>query len=296
MLYNAFANGRPSPLAELAIQYADFSEWQHEYLQGEVLEGQINYWLDQLKGNIPVLELPTDRPRPPVLTSRGDSYSMMLPKELTEAIKTYSQKHGATLFMTLLAAFQTLLFRYTGQQDITVGSPIANRNRGELEALIGIFINTVVLRSEFSGDLTFNQLLNRVREVTLGSYANQDIPFEVIVDRLGLPRDMSHTPLFQVMFILQNAPVRAQRLPGIMLEPVDIHSGTSTFDLTIVAGEMADGLSLSMEYNSDLFNPDTIQRMLSHFQTLLESIISAPDQSLATLQILPAGERHQDPG
>jgi amino acid adenylation domain-containing protein len=293
MLYEAYVTAKPSPLPELAIQYADFSEWQREWLQGDVLEGQVNYWLQQLGGKVPVLELPTDRSRPPVLTSRGASYSATFPKHLTDSIKVFSQQNGATMFMTLLAAFQALLYRYTGQLDITIGSPIANRNRGELESLIGVFINTVVFRTNLSGEPTFRRLLERVREVTLGAYANQDVPFEAIVDRLGLPRDMSHTPLFQVMFILQNAPVRARQLPGLMMEPVEVHSGTSIFDITLVMGEMTDGLSVSVEYNTDLFNPDTIQRMVAHLQTLLESATQNPDQSIAFLPILPEAERRQ---
>lgn len=291
MLYAAFTAGAPSPLPELPIQYADYSEWQRDWLQGDVLESQISYWTKQLGGFIPVLELPSDRPRPPVITSRGAALSASLSKSLTERIKSFSQQKGLTVFMTLLAGFQTLLYRYTGQTDITVGSPIANRRQAELEGLIGIFINTVVLRSDLSGEPTFQQVLERVKEVTLGAYANQDVPFEVIVDRLNLPRDMSHSPLFQVMFILQNAPVRAQRLPGMMLEPIDLHSGTSTFDLTLVAAEMADGFDLSVEFNTDLFNADTIQRLLRHLETLLEAATANPEQPIALLPILPQDER-----
>ncbi len=293
MLYEAFVSGKPSPLPDLAIQYADFSEWQRNWLQGDVLEEQINYWLKALGGDVPVLELPTDRPRPPVLTSRGSAYSANLPKSILDGLKILNQQTGTTIFMTLMAAFQTLLFRYTGQADIAIGSPIANRRQAELEGLIGIFINTIVLRSNLSGDPTFRELLAQVKEMTLGTYANQDVPFEVIVDRLGLARDMSHTPLFQVMFILQNAPIHARRLPGIMIEPIEVHSGTSTFDLTLVASEMPEGINLSVEYNSDLFNSDTIERLVSHYQRLLEGILANPDLSISRLPLLFTAEWEQ---
>lgn len=293
VLYSAFTLGKPSPLPELVIQYADYSEWQRDWLQGEVLDSQINYWLKQLGGDIPVLELPTDRPRPPVLTSRGDFFSTTLSRDLTDGIKALGQNVGATLFMTLMAAYQVLLYRYTNQVDVTVGSPIANRNRGELEALIGVFINTIVLRANLSGNPTFRQLLEQVKDVTLGAYSNQDVPFEFIVDKLGVSRDMSHSPLFQVMFILQNAPVRAQRLPGIMLEPLDVHSGTSTFDMTLVVGESEEGLSLSIEYNTDLFNLSTIQRLVRHYQTILEAVVENPEQRIAFLRLMPQDELDQ---
>lgn len=303
-LYEAYtaARGRligPSPLPELPIQYADYSEWQRNWLQGEVLEGQINYWLDQLgglgskRGKVPVLELPGDRTRPAVLTSRGAYYSTFLPKHLTQALKDLGQAHGATLFMTLIAAFQALVYRYTGQEDFAVGSPIANRARGELEGLIGVFINTIVLRADMQGEPSFRQLLQRVKESTLGAYANQDVPFEVIVEKLQLERDMSHNPLFQVMFILQNAPVRARRLSGMMMEPVEVHSGTSTFDITFSIAEMVDGLNTSVEYNTDIFNQDTIVRMVDHYCMLLTAAVAQPDRPIAEIPLLTEAERQQ---
>ncbi len=294
VLYEAFSQGKPSPLAELTIQYGDFAEWQQQYIAGEVLEKQINYWKKKLGGNAPVLELPTDRPRPAVQTYRGATESMMLPKDLLEAIKSLSRKEGATLFMTLLAAFQTLLYRYTGQEDICVGSPIANRTRAEIEALIGFFVNTLVLRTDLSGDPTFRELLARVREVTLEAYANQDVPFEKLVEVLQPERDMSHSSLFQFMFILQNAPMRLDvKLPDVYLSSLDVSAGTSTYDLTLMITEQADGLLASVEYNTDLFDASTVGRILGHYQRLLEEAVANPNEKLSRLTLVSASERQQ---
>ncbi len=292
-LYKAFSCGKPSPLPELPIQYADFAHWQREWLRGEVLEAQLDYWKRHLDGDLGILELPTDRPRPAVYTNRGGTQSLKLTRHLTEALKAISRQERGTLFMTLLAAFQTLLHRYTGQDNINVGSPIASRNRAEIEGLIGFFVNTLVLRTDFSGDPTFRELLGRIREVTLEAYAHQDLPFEMLVDALQPERDMSHTPLFQAMFILQNAPVKGQELPGLTLSQVDVHSGTSTFDLTLSVSEEAGGLGAAVEYNTDLFNAATIMRMLGHFQTLLEGIVTNPDQRISQLPLLTEYERRQ---
>ena len=283
--------GSPSPLPELPIQYADFALWQREWLQGEVLQAQLDYWKHHLDGSLGVLELPTDRPRPPVQTNRGATQSRKLPGVLTEALKSLGKQERTTLFMTLLAAFQTLLHRYSRQDSISVGSPIANRNRAEMEGLIGFFVNTLVLRTDFSGDPSFRQLLARVRQVTLEAYAHQDLPFEMLVDALHIERDMSHSPLFQVMFILQNAPVRARELSGLTLSQIETHSGTSTFDLTLSITEQMDGLDASAEYNTDLFDAPTITRMLGHFRTLLEGIVAAPDQRISALPILAESEQ-----
>lgn len=290
-LYDAFSHNRPSPLPDLPIQYADFTIWQRDYLKGEVLEEQLDYWRKQLGQGGGVLELPADHPRPAVITSRGATLSRTIPRQLTERLKALAQHERATLFMVLLAGFQTLLYRYTGQEDISVGSPIANRQRAEIESLIGVFINTLVLRTNLGGDPSFRELLSRVREVTLGAYAHQDTPFELIVDHLKIERDMSHSPLFQVMFILQNAPVRAQQLTNLQLESLDVHSGTSTFDITLSMAEMEAGLDASVEYNTDLFERATIQRMLEHFENILESAVSNPDLRLSELRLLSSAER-----
>ena len=296
-LYHAFSNGRPSPLAELPIQYADYAHWQRAWLQGEVLEAQLAYWKKQLGGELPVLNLPTDRPRPAVQTSAGANLHTTFSRELTEAIQRLSRHEGATLFMTLMAAFQTLLYRYTGQTDITTGSPIANRQRPEIEGLIGCFINTLVLRSDLSGNPTFRELLRRVRETTLEAYAHQDLPFETLVEQLQPERDMSHSPLFQVMFILQNAGLStgssSNQPQAIQVRQLDVDSGTATFDLTLSVSESADGLSVSAEYNTDLFEAATIERLLGHYRTLLAAAAADADQPVAELPLLTEAERHQ---
>jgi amino acid adenylation domain-containing protein len=297
-LYHAFSHSRPSPLPELPIQYADYAHWQREWLRGEVLEKQLAYWKQQLGGNLPVLNLPTDRPRPAVQTSAGANLHTKFPRELSEALVSLSRREGATLFMTLTAALETLLYRYTGQEDITIGSPIANRQRPEIERLIGCFINTLVLRADFSGNPTFRELLRQVRETTLEAYAHQELPFEMLVEALQPERDLSHSPLFQVMLILQNAtaqgaPATAQPRAAIEVSQLAIDSGTATFDLTLSVTESPDGLSVSAEYNTDLFDAATIERLLAHYRTLLEGIVADPDQRVAQLPLLTETERRQ---
>ncbi|MEA2172671.1 MAG: hypothetical protein QOD00_263, partial [Blastocatellia bacterium] len=285
-LYGSFAAGGVSPLPALPIQYADFAYWQRERLQGEVLEQQLAYWKEQLRDAPALLELPTDYPRPPVKTYRGAARSMFLPQSLMESLRALSQREGATLFMTLLAAFQTLLYRYTGQEDILTGSPIANRNRAELESLIGFFINTLVLRTNMSGDPTFLDLLERVREVCLGAYAHQDLPFEKLVEEMQPERNMSHSPLFQVMFVLQNAPRPSLELQDLRLSHVAADAGTAMFDISLSMEETQDGLFGTWEYSTDLFEAETIQRMSTHFQTLLAAIIREPQARLHQLPLL----------
>ncbi len=268
--YEGYITGKPARLAELPIQYGDFSHWQREWLQGEILDKQLDYWLKQFSVPQNILELPTDHQRPAVLSSHGAAYSFSIPKTVTDSLRKLSQQNNATLFMTLLAAFQVLLYRYTGVEDLTVGTPIANRSRPELENLIGIFINTLALRTDLSGEPTFKELLARTREAALGAYAHQDVPFEVIVEKLQVERDLSHNPLFQVMLILQNAPQQTIRLSGMTLETLEVHSGTSTFDLTLTLTEIPDGLHASIEYNSDLFGQSTIERMFANWQSDLK--------------------------
>jgi amino acid adenylation domain-containing protein/non-ribosomal peptide synthase protein (TIGR01720 family) len=292
-LYPAFCNQQPSPLTELPIQYVDFAAWQRQWLQAEALETQISYWRKQLQGAPELLELPTDYPRPAIQTFRGATHSFELSNELSVALNKLSQQQGSTLFMTLLAAFQTLLWRYTGQEDILVGSPIANRNRAEIEGLIGFFVNTLVLRTNLAGNPSFEELLKRVREVALGAYAHQDLPFELLVEQLQPQRDLSHTPLFQVMFVLQNAPMSVLELPGLTLSPVDSDSNTAKFDLTLSITETESGLVGNLEYNTDLFQENSIQRMAAHLQTLLSSIVVNPQQRLSELPLLTETEKHQ---
>ncbi len=292
-LYEAFSQDKPSPLPELPIQYADFAVWQREWLAGEVLERQLSYWKGQLTGAPAVIDLPTDRPRPAVQSYRGAHQSMRLSRELTEKLKELSQREGATLFMTLLAAFQTLLMRYTSQEDIVIGSPIAGRNRAETENLIGFFINTLVLRTDLSGDPTFRELLGRVKELTFGAYEHQDVPFEKLVEELQPERSLSRNPLFQVMFTLLNAPGQSLELPGLTLRPLPADSGTSQFDVALAMYDGEEGLRGAFGYITDLFDAATVARMVRHFHTLLESIVANPDQHLSALPMLTEAERQQ---
>ena len=292
-LYEAFVEGKPSPLPELPVQYVDFAVWQREWLQGEVLEKQLGYWKKQLEGAPALLELPTDHPRSAAQSYRGALTPWELPKPLLLALGELSRREGATLFMTLLAGFQTLLHRYTGSDDILVGSPIAGRNRTEIEPLIGFFVNTLVLRGDLSGNPSFRAFLGRTREAALGAYAHQDVPFERLVEELHPERNMSHSPFFQVMFVLQNAPWEAAELAGLEVTPMLIHSGTSMFDLTLFVREREGVLHAAVEYNTDLFEAETIGRMLGHYQTLLEGIVANPEQRLSDLPLLTSAEREQ---
>jgi len=295
VLYPALLNGRSSPLPELPVQYADFAHWQRQWLQAEVLEAQLRYWKQQLRGSLPVIDLLTDRPRPATPSYRGALQSIVLPLDLVGALNELSRAEGATLFMTLLAAFKMLLRRYTGQDDLLVGTPIANRNQIELEGLIGCFVNTLVMRTRLdgvSGDPTFRELLRRVREVALAAYAHQDAPFEAIVEALQPERDASHSPLFQVMFILQNAPLKMTEWPGLTLAPIEFDPGTAKFDLTLTLWEKPTGMGVYFEYSTDLFEAETITRWMSHFQTLLYSVVRDPDQKLSRVSLLAEAERH----
>jgi len=252
VLYSAFVEGRPSPLSKLSIQYSDFAAWQRRQLQGDVLEKHLGYWKKQLAGAPPILELPTDKPRPATQTFNGAYCSLVLPQKLSEAITALAQRSRATLFMTLLAAFQVLLSRYTNQQDVAVGTPIANRTRRETEDVIGFFVNTLVLRTDLSGDPTFENLLKRVRETALEAYAHQDLPFEKLVAELRPERHLSYSPLFQVLFAVQNVPKHSFQLPDLELHDSRRAGLTSKFDLSLYVGE-DDGLRLTFEYNTDLF-------------------------------------------
>ncbi len=292
-LYAAFKAKEPSPLPELPIQYADFAHWQREWLQGEILEAQLAYWRQQLGGSAPILELPTDRPRPAMQTYQGATQTFSLPHSLSDSLKALTREQGATLFMTLLAAFQSLLYRYTGQEDITVGTPIANRNRAAIEGLIGFFVNTLVIRTDLSGDPTFEELLGRVREVALDAYAHQDLPFEVLVETLQPQRDLSYTPLFQVMFVMDTPPVEAIPLPELTLSPIEVQRGAATFDLTLSISDVPGGLGGYIEYNTDLFDRETIQRLVGHFEAMLEAVVDAPDKPISTLPILTQPEQHK---
>ncbi|HEX6290303.1 MAG TPA: amino acid adenylation domain-containing protein [Herpetosiphonaceae bacterium] len=290
-LYGAFVAGQSSPLPELPIQYADFAEWQRERLQGDVLAAQLDYWKQQLGGHLSALELPTDHPRPPVQTFRGAAQSFVLHKDLADALKELSRQEGVTLFMTLLAAFQVLMARYSGQEDILVGSPIAGRSRVETENLIGFFANTLVLRTNLGGNPTFRELLKRARETLLGAHAHQDVPFEQLVEILHPERDMSRNPLFQVMFVLQNTPSTNLKLPGITVSAVPLQSSTAKFDIWLSIEEHADALYAMIEYNTDLFEAATIERLQGHFQSVLRSIVVDVAQPILDLPLLTDAER-----
>jgi amino acid adenylation domain-containing protein len=292
-LYGAFSRQLPSPLPELTIQYADFAHWQRQWLQGEVLENQLLYWKQQLKGELPVLELPLDHPRPAIQTYKGAGQSFIVPPATLSKLKTLSQQEGSTLFMTLLAVFKILLYRYTSQTDIIVGSPIANRNQAEIAELIGCFVNTLIFRTDLSNDPSFRELLGRVREAALGAYAHQDAPFEALVKALQPKRDASRPPLFQVMFAIQNdPPLSTMELPGLILSPVESEGGTAQFDLSVYAWETPKGLELIFVYNTDLFETATMTRMMEHFRTLLENSVANPEQRISEIPMLTAAERH----
>ncbi|HYG81326.1 MAG TPA: amino acid adenylation domain-containing protein, partial [Pyrinomonadaceae bacterium] len=292
-LYAAFSRGEESPLPELPIQYVDFAKWQREWLQGSVLEEQLTYWRRQLGDIPPALELPADRPRPAAPSHRGATITAAVSRQVTDRLNELSRREGATLFMTLLAAFQALLHRYTGQADIAVGTPIANRNRAETEGLIGFFVNTLVLRTDLSGDPSFRELVGRVREATVGAYDHQDVPFEKLVEELQPERGLSRQPLFQVMFGLQNAPRPAPSAPGLEVTPVKVGNRTAKFDLTLTAAEGEAGLALSMEYSSDLFEEPTVGRLLDSLKVLLASIAADPASPVGRLDLLTDGERQR---
>jgi non-ribosomal peptide synthetase component F len=292
-LYDAYVTGKPTSLPDLSVQYADFAVWQRKWLQGEVLENQLSYWKRQLSDSPTVLELPTDHSRPPVQSFHGAVQTVILSDSLTALIKRISQREGVTLFMTLLAAFNVLLYRYTGQNDIVVGSPIANRNRVETENLIGFILNTLVLRTDLSGNPTFQELLTRVRGVTLGAYAHQDIPFEKLLEELQPERDLSRPPLVQVLINMLDLENITLKLPGVETEKYSQLEPEATFDLTLYLTEQDGRIRLELVYNTSLFNPTTITWMLEHFQTLLEGIVAHPEERISKLRLLTAAKRQQ---
>ena len=288
--YQAFTTGRPSPLPPLKIQYRDFAAWQRKHMQGEKWQNLLSFWKKQV-GGAATLELPTDRPRPREQTFEGSERSSLIPKPLVDGLRRLARQSSATLFMVLLAAMDTLLYRYTGQEDITVGTALANRNRVELEALIGLFVNTLVLRTDLSGDPTFLELLTRVRETALGAYTHQDMPFEKLVEELKPERNLGHNPLFQVLVNLQNTSDEPPSIPGLSLTPVRVDTGTAKFDLSIGMFERPDGLRVRIAYNTHLFDQTTIERMLGHWEVLLSSILSDPDRRISELSLLSESER-----
>lgn len=285
-LYVAQVQGKPASLPELPIQYADFSVWQRQWLSGTHLERQVDYWKERLVGALEPLALPMERPRPPVQTSHGASLTITLSSELCSAITEFSRREGVTLFMTLLAGFYALLFRYTGRPDLIVGSPIANRTRSEIEGLVGFFVNTLALRADLSGTQTVHELLALVRQVCLGAYTYQDVPFEKLVEVLQPVRDVSYSPIFQVMFELQHAPVSELAVPGLHITTVEVEPLTAKFDLTLTLCETEGGLTASMEYNTDLFFADSMSRMLHHYELILHDMTARPGATIDELRLL----------
>jgi non-ribosomal peptide synthetase component F len=304
-LVTVFGAGRTSPLPELPLQYADYAAWQRQVLGDQMatqadgntvpslLQRQLEYWREELRDAPPLLTVPTDRPRPPVQTANGDSLSFRLSGELSRELAAFGRREGATLFMTLLAAYQSLLHLYAGQNDICVGTVVANRGYAELEPLIGYFTNTVVLRARFDGQPSFRQLLAQVRDSSLRAHMHRDVPFEMVVDSLKVPRSLSHTPLFQAAFSLQHAPVQTRELPGLHLEPVDVETGVAQYDLLLTMAETAHGLTGIFEYNTDLFDAITVEAMAGHLQNLVAAAIADPDLPVVALPVFGAAEHRE---
>ncbi|NOK22422.1 amino acid adenylation domain-containing protein, partial [Corallococcus carmarthensis] len=291
-LYEAFSQGRPSPLPPLPVQYADYAVWQRQWLRGDVLQTQLDYWKQQLSGAAP-LELPTDKPRPPVQSSNGSQVPVGLTAETSRQLKALGLQEGVTPFMLLLGAFQVLLSRYAGQQDVTVGSPIAGRQRAELEDLIGFFVNTLALRIQVDGQKSFVHLLRQVKETALGAYAHQDVPFERLVEELQPARDLSRAPLFQALFALQNAPASPLREQALSLHPLDVESSTSKFELQLILSDSPEGFQGALGFNTDLFEASTASRMAAHFGRLVDALLARPDAPLVNVSMLGEDERRQ---
>lgn len=290
-LYSAFSRGLPSPLPELPIQFADFALWQRNWLEGEMLETRLSYWRKQLGGASFVLELPTDRPRPSVQTSRGKRQYRPQPKEVWNRLKALCRQENVTLYMMLLAAYYVLLYKHTGQEDICVGSPYANRARVETEGLIGYLLNMLVLRGNLSGDPSFREFLGRVRETTTGAYANAELPFARLVGELQPERNMSRNTLFQVTFVFVDYQGGVMSSPGLTMQKVDTDSGSVVAELMCGVREHAERPMLLFEYNVDLFDDATITRMMIRYETLLESILAQPGARLSELEMLPEEEK-----
>ncbi|QKG84716.1 amino acid adenylation domain-containing protein [Kroppenstedtia pulmonis] len=292
-LYEEYAEGVPAGLEELPVQYADFAVWQRKWMSGEISEKQLAYWKKELAGDLPVLQLPHDYPRPAVQSYEGACHRIRLPGKLKERLVEFGRNEGATLFMTLMAAYQGFLSRYTGQEEVLVGSPVANRNHEKIEGLIGFFVNTLVFRSDVSDKPSFRELLARVRGKALAAFANQDVPFEKVVDEVMPERSSSYSPLFQTLFVLQNASIQKVSLKGLEVESLEIEQTTSKFDLTLSVEEENKELTVSFEYNRSLFHGDTIRRFAEHFHHWLEQVLQYPNERLNHLSWITEEEREQ---
>ncbi|HEX8293413.1 MAG TPA: amino acid adenylation domain-containing protein, partial [Pyrinomonadaceae bacterium] len=292
-LYEAFADGRPSPFAHPPLQYVDYALWQREQLQAGALDEQLSYWKQTLAGAPALLELPTDRPRPPAQSFSGARQELVIPRSLAEALRAVGERANATLFMTLLAAFEVLLYRYTGQPDVVVGVPVSGRDRPEIEASIGFFVNTLPLRTGLYGNPTFGELLGRVRAATLGAFDHPEVPFEKLVEVLQPNRDLSHAPLFQVLFNLQNFGAGRLEMHGLALTQIEVDTGTSKFDLTLNLTETAEGMAGWLDYNTDLFDAPTVERMAGHLLEILKGVAAGPGTRLDELSLLTPRERQE---
>ncbi|MBI5100062.1 MAG: amino acid adenylation domain-containing protein, partial [Nitrospirae bacterium] len=294
-IYESFFTGNPNPLPDLPVQYADYAQWQRNWMKGNVLDSHISYWKQRLDGSPPIFELPTDSTRPLIKTCRGSKLTVLLTNKLSEGLKALSRREGSTLFMTLLAAFKILLHRYTGQFDIVIGTPVANRAKVEIEELIGFFVNTLVLRTNLTGNPTFRELLGRIREMALEAYAHQDLPFEKLVEEVHPERNLSYSPLFQIMFNLENVPNKTLTMKNVTISEVEFSSEISYFDLELEIFDKEDGLRCSFIYNTALFNASTLERMALHYKYILERIVSNPGQHIETQSLLTEAERRQLP-
>ncbi len=292
-LYEAFGAGKPSPLPELKLQYADYAVWQRKQFQGAKLEKELSYWRQQLAGAPASLDLPTDHPRPAMQSFSGAKHPFSFSKEFNDKLQAFSRERGVTAFMTLLAGFQILLSRYSNQDDVVVGTPIANRNRAEIEEMIGFFTNTLVLRTRFSENVTFAEILAQVKETALGAYSHQDVPFEKLVEELQPERNLGQNPLFQVMFSYQNTPRRAFELGGLKVSLMDVGEAASKFDLSLFLSETPEGVGGRVEYNTDLFEPRTVEALMRHYQVLMEGAMARPEAKVGELPILAEAERRQ---
>jgi len=291
-LYAAFSAGKPSPLPELPVQYADYAAWQRLPQQARRLESQLSYWKEKLAGPLPVIDLPADHPRPPFQSFKGARERFDMPPDLLASLRAFSNREGVTLFMTMMAAFKVLLHRFTGQDDILIGSPVAGRTLVELEPLIGFFTNNLVLRTDLSGEPTFRELLRRVRATTLEAYANQEVPFQRLVDALQSERDMSRMPFFQILFSMQNVPLEKNEMEGITWKPVEVDAGVARFDLTLEVWELPDeGMRFYAEYSTDLFESASIHRLMAHYLRILAQVVEQPETPITLLDLMPASER-----
>jgi hypothetical protein len=290
-LYSAFVEGKPSPLPELAIQYGDYAAWQRSFLQGPVLDKQLAYWRDQLRGASPLLQLPTDRPRPNVRNFQGAHEPIPLPKEVMDSVKTLSQQEEVTPFMLMLSAFNALLFRHSGQEHIVLGTDIANRTSAETERLIGFFINLLPMRTELAGDPTFRELVSRVREAALGAYAHQDVPFDKLVEELQPERSLSHNPIVQALFVMQNIPTHDRKLARLEITPFSLPLTRSKFDVAVFIRDKGPEVVEDWVYSTELFERNTILRLAAQFENLLRHAISSPDTRVSALEILSDEEK-----